>query len=167
MPDDDGIIIAGGDPAAELFSGFRLEVLFGRHKDVGRGIEPQELRGPLIGQMVRHDKDRLAAQAETLAFHGGGDHFKGFACTDLVGQHGVSTVDHMSDGVFLMFPQRDLRVHPGKDKMAAVILAGAGAVHQLVILLDQLLPALRIFPDPVLKSVLDGLLLLRSQRRFF
>jgi len=35
VADDDGVIIAGGDPGAELFSVPGLEVLFGGHKDVG------------------------------------------------------------------------------------------------------------------------------------
>ena len=48
--------------------------------------------------------------------------------------------------------------------MAAIILAGAGGVHFLVVLAHQSLAALRVFPNPVLESIPDSLLLLCCQR---
>ena len=47
--------------------------------------------------------------------------------------------------------------------MAAVILAGAGGVHFLVVLAHQRLPPLRVPPNPVLERLPDGLLLLGGQ----
>ena len=47
--------------------------------------------------------------------------------------------------------------------MGAVVLSGTGGVKKLVIPCDKLLPSVGIFPNPVLESVLDGLLLLLCQ----
>ena len=41
----------------------------------------------------------------------------------------------MSDGVALVLPEGDLRVHTDKMDVGAIILTGAGGVEQLVILL--------------------------------
>ena len=72
----------------------------------------------------------------------------------------------MSDSVFLMLPQGDFRVHAGEHDMASVILAGAGAVHFLVVLANQRFTALRVFPNPILERILDKLLLLRRKSSF-
>ena len=50
--------------------------------------------------------------------------------------------------------------------MAAVILARADRIEAFVVLLHQRLPPIRVAPDPLLKGVLDGLLLLLRKRRF-
>ena len=50
--------------------------------------------------------------------------------------------------------------------MAAVILAGAGGVHFLVVLAHQRLPPLRVPPNPVLERLPDGLLFLGGQGGF-
>ena len=113
--------------------------------------------------MVGNNEQALAAQAEALAFHRSGDHFKGLACADLVGQHRITAVDHVGNRVELMVPQYNIRVHAGEDKVLAVVLAGPGAVHLLVVLPDQLVPSILILPEPVLEGVPDGLLLLRGQ----
>ena len=64
-----------------------------------------------------------------------------------------------------MFPQIDLRVHTDKMDMASVILAGPGTIEQLVILLHQQIPPLRVLPNPACKGILDGLLLLLGKHR--
>ena len=69
----------------------------------------------------------------------------------------------MGNGIQLMFPQGNFRVHATKGNVAAIILAGTGGVHFLVVLAHQSLAALRIFPNPVLKGFPDSLLLLGSQ----
>ena len=51
--------------------------------------------------------------------------------------------------------------------MLTVILAGPGAVEQLIVFLRQLTPPVRVFPYPILKSILDGLLLLLSKGGLF
>ena len=80
-----------------------------------------------------------------------------------MGQQRVAAVQHMGNGVFLVFPQGDGRVHAAENDVAAVIFAGAGGVHFLVILAHQRLPPLRVPPNPVLERLPDGLLLLGGQ----
>ena len=69
----------------------------------------------------------------------------------------------MGNGIQLMFPQGNFRVHAAKSDMAAIILAGTGGVHFLVVLAHQSLAALRVFPDPVFECFPDSLLLLSGQ----
>ena len=80
-----------------------------------------------------------------------------------MGQQRVAAVQHMGNGVFLVFPQGDGRVHAAENDVAAVIFAGAGGVHFLVILAHQRLSPLRVAPNPVLERLPDGLLLLGGQ----
>ena len=56
MADDDGIIIAGGDAGTEFFAVGSLKVLAPCHQKFCIGVEVQELRSPLLCQMVRHNK---------------------------------------------------------------------------------------------------------------
>ena len=83
-----------------------------------------------------------------------------------MGEQGVPTIKHMSNCIALMFPQIDLRVHTDKMDMASVILAGPGTIEQLVILLHQQIPPLRVLPNPACKGILDGLLLLLGEGGF-
>ena len=48
VTDDNGVIIAGGDPGAELLPILGFKVPLFRHKDIGRGVQPQKFRGPLF-----------------------------------------------------------------------------------------------------------------------
>ena len=81
-------------------------------------------------------------------------------------QQCIAAIQHMSDGIPLMRPQLNVRVHADKMNVAAVIFAGTGAVEQFIILCHQCLPAFRVTPDPVPESVLDCLLFLLSEGRF-
>ena len=83
-----------------------------------------------------------------------------------MGQQRVAAVQHMGDGVFLVFPQGDGRVHAAKNNVAAIIFAGAGGVHFLIVLAHQRLPTFRVAPNPVAESIPDGLLLLGGQGGF-
>ena len=78
------VIIACGNPAAEALAVFHLKVFLRSDQDIRRRIELQELRRPLLRQMIRHDKEGLIAKSEPLGFHSSGSHFKGLACA-----HGV------------------------------------------------------------------------------
>ena len=69
----------------------------------------------------------------------------------------------MGNGVLLVLPQLDFRVHPHKVDVAAVVFPEPSGVEQLVVLIDQRFPPLGVLPDPVAKGVLDGLLFLLSQ----
>ena len=118
VADDNGVIVAGGNAGAELLAVACLKVLFGSHKDIGGGVEPQELRRPLLRQVVRHRKEGFLAQAEALSLHGGGDHLKGLARAHLMGKERVAAVEVVGDGAPLMPPQRDLRIHARKDQVS-------------------------------------------------
>ncbi len=113
--------------------------------------------------MVGDGEQRFLAQPQAFALHRRRDHFKGFARADFMGQQRVSAVQHMGDGVELMLPQGDLRVDAAEHDMPSIILAGPDGVEQLIVLLLQGLPPLGVFPYPVPKSVLDGLLFLLGQ----
>ena len=65
----------------------------------------------------------------------------------------------MSDRIFLMFPQLDFRIHTTKNDMAPIILTGADTVEFVVIQPYQLFPSCGITPYPILKALLDKLLL--------
>ena len=76
MADDDGIVVAGGDASTEFLAVLGLKILTGSDKDVRCRIKLQKLSGPLLCQMVGHHKERLLAQAQPLALHGGGNHLE-------------------------------------------------------------------------------------------
>ena len=48
VTDDNRIIVAGGDPGAELFAVFRFKVPLLGHKDIGGGVQTQKFRCPLF-----------------------------------------------------------------------------------------------------------------------
>ena len=104
VPDDNGIVITGSNAGAELFAVFRLKVLFRCRQNVGGRVQPQKLRSPLLGQMIRNHKHRLVAKSQTLALHGGSDHLEGLACAHLVRQQRISAIENVCDGVQLMLP---------------------------------------------------------------
>ena len=163
---DDRVIIAGGNAGAEFLAILGFKVLFGGNEDVGRGIEAQKLRSPLLRQMIGHGEQRFLAKSQSLAFHDGGHHFKRLPSPHFVGQQRISAVQNMGDGVPLVRPQTNFRVHAGKSDMLAAVLPGPGGVEQNVVTLRQLPPPARVPPDPVPEGVLDGLLLLLGQRGF-
>ena len=113
--------------------------------------------------MVGNHKERFLAQAQAFGFHRSGHHLKGFVCAYFVCQQGISAIQHMGDGAFLVFPQGNGWVHAPKSDMAAIILTGTGRVHFFVVLAHQSLAALRVSPDPVPKGFPDRLLFLSCQ----
>ena len=72
----------------------------------------------------------------------------------------------MSDGVELMLPQCDFGVHTRKRQVLAVVFPRACGVKTLVVCLHHITPPVRVFPNPVPKGVLDGLLFLLRNGRF-
>ena len=116
--------------------------------------------------MIGHYEQGFITQAQPLGFHRRCNHFKGFARTYFVGKQGIATVDHMGDGVELMLPKGDLRIHAAEDKVATVIFPWSCAVHFLIVLLDKGFSATGVLPNPIPERFPDGLLLLRRQGRF-
>ena len=166
VSDDDGIIVAGGDPAAEPLAVLGFKVLPGRHQNIGRGVELQILRRPLLRQVVGHHEQAFLAQPQPLALLGGSYHFKCFPCPHHMGQQGVPSVEDVGDGVHLMGPQGDLWVDAHKVQVAPVILTGPYAVELVVVEPCQTLPPGWVFPNPVLERLLDKLLLALGDSRF-
>ena len=163
MPDDDGVVVAGGDAGAEFFAVGSFKVLAPCHQEFGVRIEVQKLRCPLLRQMVGHHKKTFLAQSQPFCFHSGCRHFVGFACANFVCKQRITAIKHMSNGVALVFPESDLRVHADEMDVGAIVFTGAGGVKQLVVLLHQRNAPLGVLPDPVRKSVLDDLLFLLRQ----
>ena len=166
MPDDDGIVVPGGDAGTEFFAVGSLKVLAPCYQQLGIGVEVQELACPLLRQVIGHHKQRFLAQPQPFCFHSGCRHFVGFARANFVCKQRITAIKHMSDGVALVLPEGDLRVHADKMDVASVILTGAGRVEQFVVLLHQCNAPLGVLPDPVGKSVLDDLLFLLCQHGF-
>ena len=83
-----------------------------------------------------------------------------------MGKERVAAVEVVGDGVELMLPQRDLRIHARKDQMPAVIFPGTGGIEALIVELHQLPPPVGVLPDPVTERLLDGLLLLLGEGGF-
>ena len=165
VTDDDRVVIARGDARAELLAVRLFKVLLGRHEDVRAGIQSQELGCPLLRQVIGHDEHGFVAQPQPLALHRSRCHFVCLPCPYLVCKQRIPAVEHMRDGIPLVLAQADFRVHAGKDDVAAVVFAGPSRIEQFVVLLHQIVTALWILPDPVLKGVLDSLLLLLGERR--
>ena len=74
-------------------------------------------------------------------------------------QQRVAAIEDVGDGVHLMLPQGDLRIHTAEADVTAIIFTGPVAVEQNIVRLADLLPPLRIFPDPLGKRLLQKLLL--------
>ena len=104
MSDDDGVIVPGGNAAAKLLPVLGFKIFLCRYQDVGRRIELEPFRRPLLGDVVRHHNQRLGAKAQALHLHSGGHHLVGFASPYFVGQQRVPTIQNVRDGVDLMGP---------------------------------------------------------------
>ena len=166
VADDDGVIVAGGDPAAEPLAVLGFKIFPGGYQDVGGGIELQILRRPLFCQVIGHHKQAFLAQPQPLTLLGGSYHFKGLARAYHMGQQGVPSIEDMGNGVHLMGPQGDLRVDTHKVQMAPIVLAGTGAVEFVVVEPRQPFPPGWVFPNPVLERLLDKFLLALGDSRF-
>ena len=77
MTYNDGIIVASSNPGAEAAAVVLLKIFLCGYKDLCRRIKPQELRGPLLCQVIGHHEHGFAAQAQAFALHGGSNHFVG------------------------------------------------------------------------------------------
>ena len=123
MTDDDSIVVACGDSAAEALAVFGFEV-FGRgHQDVGTGVELQILRSPLLRQMIRHNDQAFLAETQPFAFLCQRHHGIGLACADHMAKQLISAIQPAGNSVELVLPQGYFRIDAGETQMTAVILA--------------------------------------------
>ena len=158
MPDHDDVIIAGCDFGAKPFAVGFFKIRPAGYKNICVGVQLQSLSGKLLGQVVGDADQGLGAKPKAFLFHRCSDHFVGFTRAYDVRQQRVAAVQNMCDGVFLVWAQRDFGRHTVEQNMAAIVFAGAQRVEPFVVFLYQHLAAGRVFPDPVLESVLDLLL---------
>ena len=163
MPDDDCIVITSSNSCAELLSAGSFKVLFACHQQFCTRIQTQKLVCPLKGQMIRNDKHGFLAQSQPFCLHSRSGHLESLTGTHFVGQQRIAAVQHMSNGILLVFPQPDFRIHAAKADMRTIILTRTGTVEQLVILFHKFRAAIRVFPHPVLECILNGLLFLLGE----
>ena len=95
-----------------------------------------------------------------------GDHFKGFACTDLVCKERVAAVKDMGNRIDLVRSERDFWADTAESDMTAVILTGSDRVKSIVVGTDKTVSAFWVFPYPILKRLLDYFLLCLCCRGF-
>ena len=141
MPDNDGIIIARSNSGTELFPVGWLKILFRCHQHIGIRIQPQEIRAPLLCQMVRHNVEILLCQTQTAAFHAGSDHLEGLARTNTMRQQRIIAIQDMRHCIFLVRHQADLRGHAHKLDVAAIVFAGTNRIEPLIVDLAKFLSA--------------------------
>ena len=166
VTNDDGIIITGSNPAAKGLAVGRFKVPFGRHQNVRTGIQTQEVRAPLFGQVIRNHHQAFLHQPQPPGFHCRRDTLEGLACPHTVRQQRISTIKHPGHSIALVRQQADLRRHAGETEMVAVIFARADGVEQFVVLLAEGFPAFRVFPNPAFERLADHILPLLGQDRF-
>lgn len=78
----------------------------------------------------------------------------------------ITAIKYMSNGVALVFPERDFRVHTDEVDMRTIVFSWSGAVKQLIILFHQCNAPLGVLPNPVGKSILNDLLFLLGESGF-
>ena len=168
MPDNNSIIITRSNSFAQNFLRFAVsKSFFVATRSLCTWIESQELICPLQGQVVRHNKHRFLAQPQSFAFHSRSCHFKCLSGTNLVSKQGISTIEHMSDSISLVFTEGNIRIHTTKTDMTAIVFTRSGRVKKLIVLCDKCFTTARVFPNPVTESILNCLLFLLCQSRFF
>ena len=153
VPDHNDVKIAGSNAGAEFFAIGLFKIRLARYQNFRVGVEQQRLGRHLFGQMVGYYDQCFIAKTQTLFLHGAGDHLERFPSPHLMCQKYVVAVQHVGNGVALMGPQCDFRVHAGKAQIAAVVFPRADAVEFAVVQAYQRLPTLRLFENPFFKFV--------------
>ena len=153
VPDHDNVKIAGSNAGTKFFAISLFKIRLACHQNFRVGIEQQRLGRHLLGQMVGHYNQGLVAKTQTLLLHSAGDHLERLPSPHLVCQQYVVAVQHVGNGIALVWPQCDFRVHAGKVQIAAVVFPRADAVEFAVVQAYQRLPPLRLLENPFLKLV--------------
>ena len=133
MPNNHSVIVPSCNSAAEAFAVFHLKVFLRCDQNICRRVELQELRRPLLRQVIRNNEQGFTAQSEPFGFHSSGGHFKGFACAYGVCQERIAAVKDMGNGVLLVFPKLNFRIHTTKNNMASVILTGTDTIEFIIV----------------------------------
>ena len=167
MSNNDRVVVSGGNSGTEFLPVCRLEILLLRDKNICRWIKPQKLARPLFSQMIRNGKKRFRTQSEPLRFHRRRDHLERLPCAHLVRKERISAIKDVCDSIFLVFSERNFRIHAVKSDVFAVVFARSGTVEKLIVLLNKRMTPVRSLPNPILESIFYRLLFLLCKRRFF
>ena len=81
-------------------------------------------------------------------------------------QKRIAAVHDVGDGIDLVCPQGDLRVHAGKADVLPVVFAGPDAVKCFIVNAAQFLAPVNVPPDPLGKFGLDEFLPVLGNGRF-
>ena len=152
MSYDDRVIVAGRNPRAEALSVGWLKIPPCGDENVRCGIQAQEIRAPLLCQMIGHHIQILVREPQSPGFHPGRYHLKGFARAHAVCQQRVATIEDVRDGVLLVLHERDLRRHPDKADVTAVVFTRSGRVEELVVFGNQCLTTTHVLKNPFLEG---------------
>ena len=144
MPSHSPLAILRGQELAALAG----EVLLAGDEQPGIGVELHELAAELLQQVIGHDVQRLLDEPRLLHLHAGGGHGEGLAGADGMGQERIAAAHDAPDGVFLVRPQRDVRIHAGKVEVGAIEEAQAEVVVGVVVEAHQAFRALGIGEEP-------------------
>ena len=160
MTDYDRIIVSGGNSGTEFLPVCRLEILLFRDENVCRWIKSEKFARPLFSQVIRNGKKRFGTQSEPLRFHRRRDHLERLPSPHLVRKERISTIKNVRDSVFLVFSERNLRIHAVKSDVFAVVLSRTGRIEKLIVPLNKRMTPVRSLPNPVLESIFYSLLFL-------
>ena len=166
MTDNYCVIISGSDSTTELLTIFCFKIFLRSHKDIRRRIKLQVFRRPLLRQVIWNNEQRFIAQSESFRLLRRRNHFKGFARPYCVSEKCIAAVKNVGNGIFLMFPKFNFRVHSIKGNVASVILTRSDTVKLLIVNPAQSFSAGRIRPYPLLKCSLNKFLLGLSDGSF-
>ena len=167
MSNNDRVVVSGGNSGTEFLPVCRLKILLFRDENVCRWIKSEKFARPLFSQVIRNGKKRFRTQSEPLRFHRRRYHLECLPCAHLVRKQGVSAIKNMRDRIFLVFSERNFRIHSTESDVFAVVFARSGTVEKLIVPLDKRMTPVRSLPNPILESILYSLLFLLSKRRFF
>ena len=150
LADDDGVPVARGDARPEAPRRVRRRRVGGGHEEhLGRWVEAQEVRRPLLGDVVGDGEEGLPAAPKALRLHRGRYALEGLASADRVGdERALGGLERPLHGIELVRPERDLGVVAGERKVRAVIGPRGDPVHAVVVYVLELPCALGVLPHP-------------------
>ena len=117
--------------------------------------------------MVRNDVEVFLRKAQASGFHARGDHLEGLARADAVRQQRVPAIQDVRYRVLLVRHQRNLRRHPDKTDVAAVILPRPHRIKQFIVFLYKGFPPVHILKNPLFEGGAQHFLFLLGEDRGF
>ncbi len=133
MRENDPVIVAYSDTTKKALTIFRCEVIVCNGQDVGAWIQQLPVIPPLSQHVIGDHEHVLRRKAHAAHFHGRRDALKGF--TGAYNMRGKSTtiLNDSPCKVTLMRIELDLRIHPGKFEVTAIVFPEANIVQGVVV----------------------------------